>query len=296
MKRLLRLGASAALLAAVLALVDRDRVVDALRQLPPSLLLLAVVLAALQISLAAARWSYTAARLGVPLRFAPAFVECYAASFINQTLPGGVLGDVARAWRHACAVDARGAAIRAVVFERVMGQLALLLATLLAWFAQPQLLTWPLLQVLLLIAAVLLGLALWARRRRHRSGWLGDSLRDLRRAWWPLRVLLLQLLLSWLLIAALLPVYVLAARVAGVQAPLPLLLPLLLSSLLAMAIPLGFAGWGWREGAAALAWTAAGLDPAQGVATSILYGLLALIGSLPGALALLRMRHGTAVG
>lgn len=289
MKRLLRLGVSAALLVAVFVLVDREHVFAALRQLPPALLLLALVLAAVQIALAAARWSYTAARLGVPLRFMRAFAECYAASFINQVLPGGVLGDVSRAWRHARAVDARGAAVRAVVFERVMGQLALVLATLLAWLAQPQLLTLPLLQALLVVALVLSPAAVWLRRRR-RAGWLADTLRDLRRAWWPPAVLLRQLLLSWLLLATLLPVYVLAARSAGVQASLPVLLPLLLSTLLAMAIPLGFAGWGWREGAAALAWTAAGLDPAQGVAASMLYGVLALAGSLPGALLLIRLR------
>lgn len=289
MKRLLRLGVSAALLVAVFVLVDRERVFAALRQLPPALLLLALVLAAVQIGLAAARWSYTAARLGVPLRFMRAFAECYAASFINQVLPGGVLGDVSRAWHHARAVDARGAAVRAVVFERVMGQLALVLATLLAWLAQPQLLTLPLLQAVLVVALVLLLAAVWLRRRR-RAGWLADTLRDLRRAWWPPAVLLRQLLLSWLLLATLLPVYVLAARSAGVQASLPVLLPLLLSTLLAMAIPLGFAGWGWREGAAALAWTAAGLDPAQGVAASMLYGVLALAGSLPGALLLIRLR------
>ena len=145
------------------------------------------------------------------------------------------------------------------------------------------------LQAVLVVALVLLLAAVWLRRRR-RAGWLADTLRDLRRAWWPPAVLLRQLLLSWLLLATLLPVYVLAARSAGVQASLPVLLPLLLSTLLAMAIPLGFAGWGWREGAAALAWTAAGLDPAQGVAASMLYGVLALAGSLPGALLLIRLR------
>ena len=58
--------------------------------------------------------------------------------------------------------------------------------------------------------------------------------------------------------------------------------------LLAMAIPLSIAGWGVREGAAALVWQAAGLDPAQGVAISISYGVVILLSSLPGALMLLR--------
>jgi hypothetical protein len=47
------------------------------------------------------------------------------------------------------------------------------------------------------------------------------------------------------------------------------------------------AGWGIREGAAALIWHAAGLDVAEGVAISISYGVVVLLSSLPGALMLL---------
>jgi hypothetical protein len=58
--------------------------------------------------------------------------------------------------------------------------------------------------------------------------------------------------------------------------------------LLAMALPLSMAGWGLREGAAALLWAAAGLDVAQGVAISISYGLVVLLSTLPGAWVLAR--------
>ena len=87
--------------------------------------------------------------------------------------------------------------------------------------------------------------------------------------------------------------FLLSARAAGAQAPAIVLVPLLLNALLAMALPFGFAGWGLREGAAALSWSIAGLDAAQGVAASISYGVLTLIGSLPGLLALLRLRAAT---
>ncbi len=60
--------------------------------------------------------------------------------------------------------------------------------------------------------------------------------------------------------------------------------------LLAMAIPLSVAGWGIREGAAALVWQAAGLDAAEGVAASVSYGLVVLLSTLPGALVLQRRK------
>jgi hypothetical protein len=54
-----------------------------------------------------------------------------------------------------------------------------------------------------------------------------------------------------------------------------------------MAIPLSIAGWGLRETAAVALWAMAGLPAEGALAASILYGLLNLLGSVPGALALL---------
>ena len=42
-------------------------------------------------------------------------------------------------------------------------------------------------------------------------------------------------------------------------------------------------GWGPREGVAAWAFAAAGLGADQGVATAVVYGVMALVASLPGA-------------
>ena len=70
--------------------------------------------------------------------------------------------------------------------------------------------------------------------------------------------------------------------------PLPVLLPLVAPVLMSMLIPVTVAGWGLREGAAAVLWGAVGLTAADGVLVSVAYGLLVLIGSLPGALFLMR--------
>jgi hypothetical protein len=88
--------------------------------------------------------------------------------------------------------------------------------------------------------------------------------------------------------------FVVAARSAGVTAPAPSLLPLALLVLVAMALPLNVAGWGPREGAAAWAFGAAGLGAAAGVGTAVVYGVMALVASLPGAALLVasrRQRH-----
>jgi len=53
--------------------------------------------------------------------------------------------------------------------------------------------------------------------------------------------------------------------------------------MLAMVLP-SVAGWGPREGATAWAFAAAGLGADLGVATAVVYGVMVLVASLPGAL------------
>ncbi|MBA2953691.1 UPF0104 family protein [Nocardioides sp. MAH-18] len=78
-------------------------------------------------------------------------------------------------------------------------------------------------------------------------------------------------------------VFLVAARAAGTGASLGALLPLALLVMLAAAVPLNVAGWGPREGVAAAAFAAAGLGAAQGATVAVLYGVLALVATLPGA-------------
>jgi hypothetical protein len=76
--------------------------------------------------------------------------------------------------------------------------------------------------------------------------------------------------------------FLIAARTAGTNAPLSRLLPLALLVLLAMVLP-SVGGWGPREGMTAWVFGAAGLGAAQGVATAVVYGVMVLVASLPGA-------------
>ncbi len=60
------------------------------------------------------------------------------------------------------------------------------------------------------------------------------------------------------------------------------MLPLALLAMLAMVLP-SVGGWGPREGVTAWAFGAAGLGAEQGVATAVVYGVMVLVASLPGA-------------
>jgi hypothetical protein len=64
------------------------------------------------------------------------------------------------------------------------------------------------------------------------------------------------------------------------------MLPLALLVMLAMVLP-SAGGWGPREGVTAWAFAAAGLGAQRGVATAVVYGVMVLVASLPGAAVLL---------
>ena len=92
-------------------------------------------------------------------------------------------------------------------------------------------------------------------------------------------------LASALVVAGHAATFLLAAHAAGVSAPPSTLLPLALLVLLGGALP-NIGGWGPREGVAAWAFAAAGLGASAGVATSVAYGVMVLVASLPGAVVL----------
>ena len=301
--RLLPALGSLILLAAVFAWLDRDALRAALVAPSPGWLAAALLLGVPQMALSAWRWQLTAHRLDAPLPFGRALAEYYLGSFLNQVLPGGVLGDASRAWRHARtqATDSPGprAAWLAVVLERASGQFALLLIALATLLFSPvigQILgrafagidqdssAAPLPVRLALIGAALV-LLLFVLRR---SGLLRHLANAGQRALLAHDALWRQLLASLAITASYIAVYFCCARMLGINTPATTLLALIPWVLLAMALPLSMAGWGLREGAAALLWAAAGLDVAQGVAISISYGLVVLLSTLPGAWVLAR--------
>jgi uncharacterized membrane protein YbhN (UPF0104 family) len=217
------------------------------------------------------RWCLVAHGLGVGMPLATAVAACYRSQFLNTTLPGGVAGDVHRAWRHGRDAGDLSRAARAVAWERVAGQVvqAGLAVAVLLILPSPVRSSMPL--VLAAVAALALCAVVLARPlsgvRPHltRRAWLG------------------VVLASSVAVAGHALTFLIAARVAGSDASVTQLLPLALLVLLAMGVPLSIAGWGPREGVAAWVFAAAGLGTVQGVTTAVVYGVMTLVACLPGA-------------
>ena len=284
-----RLCVSFGLLIALAKWLEVSEIADRLAQMQPSWIGLALALSVAQVAASAWRWRFTAGRLGIELPFSIAVREYYLAMFLNQVIPGGVVGDVSRAWRHARAQallgSASGPAVRAVILERASGQVVMAMVALLSVASLPLGLgvTWW--WGMLAVGAVVSGFWYWVRDLNDTS-LVGRFWRDARLALFAGLAFPLQFASSVLVVATCLITYVLAARAIGVETPLLVLAPLVAPVLLTMLIPVTVGGWGLREGAAALLWGVAGLAAVDGVSISVAYGILVLLSTLPGGLVL----------
>jgi uncharacterized membrane protein YbhN (UPF0104 family) len=309
----LRLAATLALLGMLAWQLDTRELLDRLGALSPGWVLLAILIGVPQVVLSAWRWRMTAHQVGIALPWPTAIREYYLATFLNQVLPGGVVGDAARAWRHGstrqtsntASGSQSGPAIRAVIIERASGQIALLAVAMLAIALSPALrgglrqlwhahagAGWMGIIGLSLIAVLVLVAAFGLTQSRAGAA-LKRFSQDLHRALLTVKVWPAQLASSLLVVATYIAVFLCAARALGLERPIGELLPLIPPLLMAMAIPLTIAGWGLREGAAAVIWPLGGLPAQEGVVLSVTYGLLILAASLPG-LAVLLMDHRSA--
>jgi glycosyltransferase 2 family protein len=283
------------ILAVLLWRVGTGPFLDGVRLIDAWALVAALAIGALTTVCCAWRWSLVSAGLGVRLPLGTAIVQCYRSVFLNSTLPGGVLGDVDRAVRQGKDAGNVGHGVHAVVWERTAGQVVQAVIAVIVLFAFPSPVQrhLPVAAAVAVVAGALVYVVLKVVPRRGPS----RIARAFRSAAGDVRNGLLAngnwfgvLVASSVVVCGHLAMFVVAARTAGATAPLSMLVPLTLLALLAMGLPLSFAGFGPREGMAAWAFAAAGLTADQGVATAMVYGALALVSSLPGAAVLVARR------
>lgn len=290
---LVRLAPPVIIIGLLWSLADGPGALDRLADADWRYLVLAFIAVNLQTIASAWRWHRVAARLGQAIPPRHAVAEYYLSQLVNQSLPGGVLGDAARAVRarHEAGL---GIAARAVIIERLAGQIAMfgLLAIAGTWaILTPGGPTLAVSQNQLLIgglAFLVLSLGLYLGIRLIRKKWsarLGQSIKTAlvdNGAW------LEQSLLSAGIVALNLTSFALCALATGTILGLEAVLVLVPLILCAMLVPATVAGWGFREGAAAGLFPLVGATAAAGFAASLAFGLAILAASLPGLLILFR--------
>jgi len=248
----------------------------------------AVVLYAIATCAAAWRWRLIGARLGLALPRSTAVGMYYRSQFLNTVLAGGVVGDVQRALVHGRSTENVGAATRAVVLERTVGQVVqlALAAVVLAWsgVAFGDVLLPPIgfaLAVLAALAVPALGAAMASARVRRA---LRHERDELRAGLGSVAVTTQAVAASVVVVACHLGIFAIATAAVGASVSPMRMLTLAFVVLLAASVPLNIGGWGPREGVAGWAFAMAGLGASAGVSAATLYGALAIISVAPGVI------------
>ncbi|MDU9004372.1 lysylphosphatidylglycerol synthase transmembrane domain-containing protein [Sedimentitalea todarodis] len=286
LQRLIRLAVSTGVIVLVLAVSDLADLGARLRGADLRWLGACVAGLGAITCLSALRWRWVARDLGLPLPYARSLREYFFATLVNQVVPGGIAGDVARTMRVTQPGDLRRAA-QSVVIERATGQIATLMPMVLgltASLAVPGGIAWPwwtggalACLALLFCAACIVQSGRDDPDRRSFFAPLWTTVRTRRQ-------IALAVLIAFLLNFS----FYASARAVGTILPPAAyftVIPLVLTS---MMIPMSVGGWGWREGAAAALFPLAGATAAQGIAAGIAYGACMLVAALPALAFLVR--------
>jgi glycosyltransferase 2 family protein len=283
-----RLAVGASILAFLVWRFGTRAFLEPLRRIDGWSLAAAAGIAVLTTVCCAWRWRLVSRRLGSELPLGTAVAAYYRSQFLNTVLPGGVLGDVHRAVRRGRDMGSVGHAVRVVAWERTAGQVVQIVLTTIVLLALPS----PVSSFMPVIAGTVVAVALIAiLMARTLPRCVPSALVRIGRALAAdLRVGLLArqawpgvVLASTVVVVGHAATFLVAARVAGSTASPVQLLPLALLVMLAMALPTNMAGWGPREGGAAWVFALAGLGAAEGVRTAVVYGVMVLVATLPGA-------------
>lgn len=291
MWRWLRLLGGAVVIAAVVRQAGAGPFIDGIRAIDLRSIAAAAGITALTTLCCAWRWRLVAHALGVDLPLWRAYPAYYRSQFLDATLPGGVLGDVHRGVVRGRAIGDVGHGLRAVLWERVAGQIVQVVVALVLLAVLPSPVHRFMLIVALAVVTAVLGvLALVQLLAHHGPAFLAQvvnaAVADLgaisARAWLGI------VLTSCAALAGYAAIFLVAAHAIRASISPMHLLPLVMLVLVAAAVPLNIAGFGPREGVAAWAFGADGLDPGQGVAIAAIYGVLSWIACSPGAVVLVR--------
>ncbi len=240
-----------------------------------------------QTVLAALRWQQIVSLCGRDLQFSTLLSFTLVGAFFNQTLPSSVGGDAARIWLVGKKEGWRLAGY-SVLLDRLVGVAALAIVVVLCLPFTVQIIRDPIGRISVLVIglgallAFLVFLALGVTHLRILQRWsltkhlhavasIGFSIFRSPNLFSP--VLFTSFLIHFL--AATIGWG--AANAIGADLSLKLAILLILPVSLLTVVPVSIAGWGVREGAMVAAFSYAGLPQTNGLAVSIVYGLLYLV-------------------
>jgi len=290
----LKIAVSGGLVWLLFSSVDIADTMTRLKGATPGYLLLAAIVLLTQTITNTLRWTSVLEAVGKPLGFWNAYRVTYIGLFFNQTLPSAVGGDAFRIYLANKSGTGIGKAANSVLIERVITVLALVM---LVAFTQPLLLSriedtqakWVFPLLAFGAVAGIIFLIFLERLPEHLHRWriiqaiaaLGS---DTKTVFLTLKQASLCIFWSLYGHASLSLMAFLIGQSLGLDIGLIDCLVLVPPVILVMTIPISIAGWGVREGAMIVAFGMIGIERADALSLSIIFGLLTVAVALPGGL------------
>lgn len=298
MKYGIKLAVTGLILFLILKNVNPEQTWQHLITVSPVMLILALCLQVCSNSVAAVRWYLIMQKIGFsnPLSF---YLKSYfKGAFFNQGLPTSIGGDGLRILD-----TARGGrteeAVHGVFIDRIIGLAGLLLLNFAALLYNhailPPRITLLLLGVLLLMLTGLVVLFFLRKISFLSQGRIIGQLGRLSERYFqvyatPLSAAV-QVCLSIASHLLAMSAFFILGRAMGLTYPLSVYLVLVPPVTLLIILPISLAGWGIREGAMVGFFLLIGADKTKVVSFSLLYGVTALVASLPGLVIYLNQKH-----
>ena len=257
-------------------------------------IILIIFISLIQYILSAYRWKYISKYTNLNISFINSIKYYYISTFMNNILPGGIMGDIFRIYHH---VDDKkeifriGRSFQSVVYERLSGQLMLLsffiLSLGLYFIIHQKYIAFSYLFLPLIAAFYFLKYIFNNKLRKYiRSKHYGNNFLTVftGEVFWRHTVLSFFVMMSYIFI------YIISAVSLGVKIDYFSFLVFTPIILFSMTLPVSIGGWGVREFAALLISFLLGLSASVSISVAIMYGILNLICSLPGLYFLLKLK------
>lgn len=298
MKYIVKIAITVLLLILILKNVNPLQTWQQLSAVSPLFFAIALLLQVGSNAVAAGRWFLIMKKIDFVSPFSFYLGSYFKGTFFNQGLPTSIGGDGLRILD--CTRNGRTEdAFYGVFIDRIIGLAGLLLLNIAALLYNrtilPRDISTLLLSILLLLLVGLVSLFFLRYIRffsgAHVLGHLGRLSERYYQVYSTPLSTAIQLGLSMLTHLLAMAAFYILGQAMGLNYPLSVYLVLVPPVVLLTILPVSLAGWGIREGAMVGFFLLIGADKSKVVSFSLLYGITALVASLPGLVVYLNQKH-----
>ena len=257
-------------------------------------ILLVFFISFIQYVLSAYRWMYISSKNGSEMNFLYCLKFYYISTFINNILPGGVVGDIYRAY------SARESdnnlinlskSVQGIVFERLSGQIMMFFIFLLSltffFLINAKYVAFLFTVVPVLLITFIIYIVV---RKIYFNKISSNEIVINFRKIFSGKIFWNHTIISFFVVLSYIVIYIISAEALGLSIDYFTFFVFTPIVLFSMTLPVSIGGWGVREGTALLIAFLLGLSASSSISVAVMYGILNLFCSLPGLYFLLSLR------